>query len=117
MSYDLLFWKQPEGYKATPSEIYQLLTSQQTPDALEDLPIAAINEALRMAFPQFDPEEGGFDTPEGFIDCYFERKYFSAMVYGTGASSDRLTEILAEHGCPLYDPQEDKRYPLGQHPR
>lgn len=113
MSYDINFWKQSQPLEMPPSEIYGTLCNGDTVEGLEALPIDTIYERIRAAFPSFDPKED-FPVIE-FEHCGIEvsssPQHVRFDIRGDiGSETNRLIEILAEFGCPLYDPQIDQRF-------
>ena len=113
MSYDLDFWKYKPGVALDHQSVYEQLRDGQEVDGLELLPIQDMIARVKTAFAAwqqlddrtFDGGEKGtfqiFTTPQFFrIDCYDMG----------GEHMNVFIDIGHEFGCPLYDPQVEKRY-------
>ena len=114
MSMDLDFWKYREGAVHNDSRIYETACCDgEISEDLETLPIKEILEKVAAAFPgwkalnskSYENEDGGafeiFTTSQIVrFDCYGMK----------GEDMNRLMDVLAEFGCPLYDPQVSTRF-------
>jgi hypothetical protein len=114
MSYDINFWKQERPLELSAQEIYQRLSKGESVDGLATLAVDRILAQLREAFPDFDPEEEFplVSLDDGSIEFIWSDQYFRFDFRGeVGAThQNRLVRIMSDHGCPMYDPQVNKRY-------
>jgi hypothetical protein len=114
MSYDLVFWKQRSNSTTDPSSIYHALMDGLTVEELETLPIAELFHRIHQHFPGI-VTTGGLTYWEGgdrgFFELYSSPKHLHICCRQLPASEiNKLIEIAAEFGCPLYDPQVNKRF-------
>lgn len=83
-------------------------------DGLARLPVDAILARLQQQFPQFDPKAKfpDVDVENGNIEFGWSDQHFRFDLRGEVSAADRkaLVRIMHEFGCPLYDPQVNKRY-------
>jgi hypothetical protein len=114
MSYDINFWKQERPLDLGAQEIYKRLSAGDSVDGLASLPVERILAELREAFPAFDPTEKFplVSIGDGSIEFIWSVQHFRFDLRGdVGAEHQNLlVQIMAEHGCPMYDPQLGKRY-------
>jgi hypothetical protein len=114
MSYDINFWKQERPLDLSDQEIYERLCARSSVEGLAKLPVDRILAQLRDAFPEFDPEEKFplVSLDEGSIEFSWSDQHFRFDLRGDmgACHKNRLVGIMAEHGCPMYDPQVGKRY-------
>lgn len=114
MSYDINFWKQERSLDLSPEEIYGELCEERTVDGLATLPVDEILGQLRAAYPDFDPSEDfpGISSDEWSMEVTWSDQHFRFDLRGEvpAADQNRLIEMMAAHGCPMYDPQQDVRY-------
>ncbi len=119
MSYALAFWKQKRPLQSPPVEVYRLLNSRRNMDghvdlpAVAELPVPQILTRLKAVYPGLDPAApvASFETPDGHYDVSWSNKHFSFLLNADlGDSLNPLIEIMREFGCPLFDPQQNKRY-------
>ena len=114
MSYDINFWKQERPLPLTAEEIYGHLCRREPVDGLARLPVDAILARLQQQFPQFDPkaEFPDVDVENGNIEFGWSDQHFRFDLRGEVSAADRnaLVRIMHDFGCPLYDPQVNKRY-------
>jgi hypothetical protein len=119
MSYDLVFWRQKKPIPSSPLEIYRKLNSRENMEGrldlpgLAELPVDQILARLRAAYPDFDPLSPltCFETQDGRYDVSWSKKHFTFMIDGDrGDSLNQLVGIMSEFGCPIFDPQENRRH-------
>ncbi len=95
-------------------EIYSLLSRGEPVDGLTRLPVDDVLRRLRERFPAFDPasEFPDVDLDDGNIEFGWSDYHFRFDRRGDVSAADRnaLVEIMAVYGCPLYDPQVNRRY-------
>jgi hypothetical protein len=114
MSYDLAFWKQKTTCTAKPAQIWGELLDGRTVDGLETIPIADFIQGIHQRFPGI-VTDGGLTFWEGgrrgFFELYSSHQYVHFCCRGmAGDDMNTLIAIAAEFECPLYDPQEDRRF-------
>ena len=114
MSYDINFWKQERSLELTNEEIYAKLCSDEAVDGLARLPTDKILQRLRERFPAFDPSDDFPDVEleDGNIEFLWSDYYFRFDLRGNVCASEKnaIVDILAQYGCPMYDPQSGTRY-------
>jgi hypothetical protein len=111
MSYDINFWKQERPLSLSPEEIYGKLCKGEAVEGLVKLPVAQIHARLKQTFPEFEPEEFSIvRTPAGSIEFSWSDYHFRFDIRGICGECQKLVDVMREFGCPMYDPQENKRY-------
>jgi hypothetical protein len=114
VSYDINFWKQERPLPLTAAEVYGHLCRGEPVDGLARLPVDAILARLQQQFPQFDPKAKfpDVDVENGNVEFGWSDQHFRFDLRGEVPAADRnaLVRILHDFGCPLYDPQVNKRY-------
>ncbi|HET6870387.1 MAG TPA: hypothetical protein VFH80_31025 [Solirubrobacteraceae bacterium] len=119
MSYDLCFWSERPGAGLAPQTVYEKLLAGGDVDGLLQLPIDAYLEALAKAFPGGRREPNG--AGEWFVwegsDSMFEVWWSAVHVLVIMRpldedSANRLIDLAALFGAPLYDPQTGERFAL-----
>jgi hypothetical protein len=114
MSYDLTFWKQKPTCTASPSHIYGELMEGRAVDGLETIPTAEFIQRIHQRFPGITTD-GGLTFWEGGNRGMFELYSSDRHVHVccrqmSGDDMNTLIDVAAEFECPLYDPQEDRRF-------
>lgn len=117
MSYDLIFWKQKPTCTASPSAIYKALLDGQIVEGLETISTAQVVARIGQRFPGI-VTDGGLTFwdggKRGMFELYSSPQHFHACCRQmSGDDMNILIEIAAEFDCPLYDPQEDRRFDGG----
>jgi hypothetical protein len=117
MSYDLAFWKQKRTCALPPAHIYRELLDGRAVESLETIPTAEFVARVRQKFSDIT-EDGGLVYWEGDKRGLFELYSSDQHVHFccrqmSGDDMNALIDIAAEFQCPLYDPQDDKRYDEG----
>jgi hypothetical protein len=112
MSCDINFWKLERPLILSAQEIYTRLCDGEEVEGLAILPVEDILAKLKEAFPDFDPSENYplVQTSEGTIEFSWSNKRFRFDLRGICSDCQKLVDIMTDFGCPMYDPQEDKRY-------
>ncbi len=114
MSYDINFWKQGHSLDLTAEEVYAKLCSGETIDGLARLPVDEILQRLRERFPEFNPSEDFPDVEleDGNIEFGWSDYHFRFDLRGDVGSAEKnaIVDIMADYGCPMYDPQVGTRY-------
>ncbi|MGZ4184117.1 MAG: hypothetical protein ACXVUE_02780 [Solirubrobacteraceae bacterium] len=119
MSYSLCFWSERPGAHVAPQTVYERLVEGSEVDGLLPLSIDAYLVALANAFPGGTREPNG--TSEWFVwegsDSMFEVWWSSIHVLVimrplVEDNANRLIDLAARFGAPLYDPQTGERFAL-----
>ena len=97
-----------------PSHIYRELVDGRAVESLETIPTAAFVARVHQKFPGII-ENGGLVFWEGGKRGMFELYSSDQHVHFccrqmSGDDMNALIDIAADFQCPLYDPQDDKRY-------
>ena len=114
MSYDLTFWKQKPTCTGSPSQICRELAEGRAVDGLEVIPTAEIIARIHHRFPGITTD-GGLTLWEGGKRGMFELYSSNQHIHFccrqmSDDDMNTLIDVAAEFECPLYDPQEDKRF-------
>jgi hypothetical protein len=114
MSYDLTFWKQKPDCTAPPSSIYRELLDGRAVDGLETIPTDEFVARIHQHFPGITTD-GGLTFWEGGRRGMFELYSSGQHVHlccreMSGDDMNKFIDIAAEFDCPLYDPQDDRRF-------
>ena len=119
MSYELFFWKQNQSCKQVPKSIMTQVCEDQLVAGLELLDKRKIYQALIDAIPGIKLHETGeedqliyenSDDLSTFL-IFGNDFYFGVEAHGVAAEIlNQITEIGESFQCPLYDPQQDKRF-------
>ncbi len=111
MSYDINFWKQERELNLSPEQIYGELCRGETVEGLARLPLDQIHDRLQQAFPDYEAEEECIvQTSEGSIEFSWSDYHFRFDIRGVCGDCQKLVDVMREFGCPMYDPQLNKRY-------
>jgi hypothetical protein len=117
VSYDLCFWKEEPGPRKDASNVYTALLDRQQVPGLLPFPIDAYLTAVTTEFPAAarESEVDQLSWVSGDERSMFEITWSPVHVLVTLRGSDRdvgnrLVEIAASLGAPLYDPQTDERF-------
>jgi hypothetical protein len=121
MSYDLAFWRQTAGMQRPPESTYETLVGGQPVDGLMDLPVDEILAVIVESFPGAKRGPNGTEdwvewVSANQMDSFqvtWSHQYF--LVTCRHVHSDdmnRLIEIGARFGCPLFDPQTSERFQI-----
>ena len=120
IAYDLVFWKETGDPGVSPSVVYRSLIDGHSVVELETLPIETILSELIAALPGSVRESNtsglewiDWDSDDGLSSIQIS--WSNVHVYADCRSVsyeivNRIIEVLAGFGCPLYDPQEDERF-------
>jgi len=112
MSYDINFWKQERPLTLSPEDVYKKLCNGEPVQGLAKLPVEQIHTKLKQAFPEFDPTEqfSTVQTSEGSIEFSWSDRHFRFDIRGICGECQKLVDVMKEFDCPMYDPQDNKRY-------
>jgi hypothetical protein len=120
IGYDLAFWKQAGDEDLEPSTVYRSLIDHRTVEGLATLPIESILTELLVVLPGSVRESNGAGWE--WIDWVSEDDQSSIQIWWSDLHVyadcrnaeyevvNRIIDVLADFGCPLYDPQVDKRF-------
>jgi hypothetical protein len=123
MSYDLVFWRELNGYAGSPAETYARLIERQRVEGLADLAIGAMLARLQEVFPTL-VREGKGDAD--WAEWVSENQQDSFQVEWTAQSvivacrhvhTDEMNRIIdwaATFECPLFDAQTGERFAVVQ---
>jgi hypothetical protein len=119
MSYDLVFWRQLNGYAGSPAETYTRLIERERVEGLADLDIEAMLGRLQQVFPTLVRERNGDANWATWVS---ENQQDSFQVEWTAQSvivacrhvhtddMNRIIDWAATFACPLFDPQTGERF-------
>ncbi len=112
MSYDLDFWKYKPGVSLDHQTTYERLSDGQVVDGLEDLPIQEMVERLHQVFSEWGQlDDHTWESDRGTMQVYTTQQFFRVDCYGMNTDDlNKIIEVAAEFGCPLYDPQVGRRF-------
>lgn len=116
MGYDLYFWKYEPGVSLDHQKVCERLADGLRVDGLEDLPVNEMLALTNSAFSDWERlDEVTFDGgSRGAFQLYTTSQLFAVNCHGVaGEDMNRFIDIAANFGCPLYDPQVDKRFESG----
>ncbi len=116
MSYDINFWKQERALGIPSADIYGALCNGERVPGLAKLPVGQILQRLKQVFPAFDPSEQFplVRTSRGSIEFHWSDQHFRFDLRGICSECYKLVDVMREFECPMYDPQEDRRYDAQQ---
>ena len=113
MSYDLTFWKQKPSCKASPSSIYGELLEGRVVEGLEVIPTAEFVARIHERFPGITTNggmtfwEGG---ERGCLRFLSDQHVHFCCRQMSGDDMNIPIYVASAFQCPLYDPQEGKRF-------
>ena len=117
MSYDLCFWREPPGPRKDPRAVYEALLSEQEVEGLLPFPIADYLAKVVEAFPSAvrEPTTDLLVWQSHDQRSMFEITWSPVHVHVTLRAietddGNRLVDIAANLGAPLYDPQTGERF-------
>lgn len=125
MSYDLAFWKQTS--RIVPpilGETYARLCEDMNRQivGLEEIPIKDLLTGLAVSFPALEVTEPSEEVPAGSVfwsseddTAGFHGSWTQLALIVSCSPTDtdvinKIIDVAAEAGCPLYDPQTDERF-------
>lgn len=111
MSYDINFWKQERTLNLSPEQIYGELCKGEAVEGLAKLPLDQIHARLEQVFPDYEAQMWStVQTSEGSIEFSWSEYHFRLDIRGICGECQKLVEVMREFGCPMYDPQVNRRY-------
>lgn len=114
MSYDLTFWKQGPACSIQPSNIYRDLQDGSAVEGLEIIPTAAFLARIHQKFPGITEDDGPVfweGGKRGMFELYSSDQHVHFCCrHLSGDDMNAIIDVAAEFDCPLYDPQEDRRF-------
>lgn len=114
MPYVLAFWRDADDRPRDPNAVYDAICDGQIVDGLATLPIADIVQRVRDTFDPILPRADDVAWEAGQDMFMLERgAQHILFVAGHSTSTDHhntMIDVMKTFGCPLYDPQTQKRY-------
>lgn len=113
MSVDLDFWRYKEGAVHDNDKIYSLACCDgETVEGLEDLPIEDILKKTASVFSDWNAlNENIYEKSDASFEISVTSQTVRFDCYGVSEDDmNRLIDIMADFGCPLYDPQISTRF-------
>ena len=119
MGYQLVFWQEEDDLDVPPSTVCASLLNEQAVDGLVALPIAGILSGLLDELPGAVRESDGAvqwiywlsDDERSSVQIdWTDLHVLADCRYVEHDVVNRIIELLARFGCPLYDPQVDERF-------
>ncbi len=113
MEYELGFWKYKEGIYKNNQRIYTLLSRGEEVYGIDDLPTSDILEDLKEVFNDWKlVEENEYEKENsGFFQFTVKNNFVRFDCYQMDEDDmNKFIDIMYEYDCPLYDPQENKRF-------
>jgi hypothetical protein len=120
MSYDLSFARPKRKIAAKHvSDAYDALRRGVSDVRFETIATDAIFEALIEVFENFEPAAKfpAINVDGGSAEVFWNAQWFSFCFRGdTDAMRGQIIKVFQNFGCPVYDPQLERLYPLDDPP-
>lgn len=119
MSYELVFWKRKPGMAKDSTAVYRALMAGRPVDGLVPFPVEEFLERVTRAFHGSRREMNGpeewvvwrGDDERGMFEVTWSANHVRIDVRGLSSEDgNRLVDIGAAVGAPLYDPQTSERF-------
>lgn len=114
MSYELNFWRYEPGVSLDNQRTYELLSVGQSIDGVEVIPIDLVRKRVLEEFAKRGWEkldEDTWESKKGAFQLFTTPQFLRVDCYGMqGEDMNVFIDVAHEFLCPLYDPQEGKRY-------
>ena len=117
MSYDLCFWREQPGRRRDSHEVFKALIEGQQVEGLLPFPVERFLGAVTEAFPSAAREPDDdllmWEAPDKRSSFQIEWSALHVSIALRSVSKEdgnRLVEIAADCGAPLYDPQVGERF-------
>lgn len=112
MSYDLAFWKTVKKTDMPNHKIYEILSDGGRVDGLCEIPYENIIKDMRQAFADWHIHGNEYEKSDGqYFEVTYSNQFFRVDSYGVTADElNRIIDVLAKHGCPVYDASIDVRF-------
>jgi hypothetical protein len=119
VSYDLVFWRQGDSERRSPSALYEAFLEERQVPGIPELPVEEFLARLVEAFPGAVREPNGasewidWSSTDGLSAFQIEWTPQHVRVTLRPLDEDRangMIDIANDFGCALYDPQLDKRF-------
>ncbi len=113
MSVDLDFWRYKEGAAHDNDKVYRLACCDgETVEGLEDLPIEDILKKTASVFSDWNAlSENIYEKDDASFEISVTPQIVRFDCYGVSEDDmNRFIDIMADFGCPLYDPQISTRF-------
>lgn len=116
MSYDIDFWKYKAGVPHDNGKVYEkVCCNGEVLEELEELPINEILKKIESAFSDWTKlDEYNYENEKegrGAFEISVTSQTVRFDCYNMqGDDMNKLTDILIDFGCPMYDPQLPERF-------
>lgn len=118
MSYDLCFWREEPGLRQNPRAVYDALINADAVDGLLQFPIESFLVDVEKAFPTAVRESTREPCliwqsadQKSMFEITWSPVHLHATLRSVGTDdANRIVEIAAKLGAPLYDPQTGERF-------
>lgn len=112
MSYDLNFWKYQPGIKLDDLDTYQKLSEGKEVIGLERLPIDRMRDRVRDTFSAWEQmDANSWESAHGVFQLFTTSQLLRVDCYGMAVDDmNKFIDIGVEFGCPVFDPQVNKRF-------
>lgn len=113
MSVDLDFWRYKEGADHDNDKVYNSACCDgEAVEGLEKLPIKDILKKIATVFSDWSAiSENIYEKGDASFEISSTPQTVRFNCYGVSEDDmNRLIDIMAEFGCPLYDPQISTRF-------
>lgn len=114
MGRQLAFWKYEDGVYLNNQEVYQKSCGNgETVTGLVELPIEAILGRAKKVFREYERfDDYNYGGLEGSFTIYTQPQsvVFDCSLRMSEKELNKIIDLMAEFGCPYYDPQIDVRF-------
>ncbi|MBR3469917.1 MAG: hypothetical protein IKH28_09530 [Lachnospiraceae bacterium] len=112
MSYDLAFWKTSQKMNIPNHRIYEILSGGGHVDGLCEIPCGDIIKDMRQAFADWYIHGNEYEKMDGqYFEVTYTNQFFRVDSYGVTVDElNRIMDVLAKYGCPVYDASIDVRF-------
>jgi len=119
VSYDLVFWKQVPARSEDPRAVYESLATNEPSATVIEFPVEDFLTAVVSSFAGSVREPNGagerivWENPDGkgMFEIEWSPRHIQVGLRPLdGDTANRIIDIAAGLGAPLYDPQNDERF-------
>ncbi|MDP6636664.1 MAG: hypothetical protein QGG42_17330 [Phycisphaerae bacterium] len=121
MSYDLAFWNESPPQRAAASGVYGRLIEDEDVPGVIAISVSDIVREFQKEFPEIEVcnTQLNWEGSGSYFQVSWAPDPVNAVFVNCGwdllkspETMNRIIDVGHRLGCPLYDPQEDRRYPL-----